>query len=96
MVGTRSGKMLSGKYEIRLEGDFEKNYRRLDSNMTRRINEAIETISKHPYAGDKLKEKRFKGLYKYRVGSYRIIYDIDPQNRVCYLQNVWVRGKAYK
>ena len=27
IVGTRSGKTLSGKYEIRLEGDFEKNYR---------------------------------------------------------------------
>ena len=47
--------MLSGKYEIRLEGDCKKLF-----------------------------------------GSYRIIYDIDSQNRVCYLQNVWIRGKAYK
>ena len=62
MAGTRSGKTLSGKYETTLEGDFEKNYRRLDSNMTRRINTAKETISKPLYAGDKSKEERFKGF----------------------------------
>ena len=96
MANTQSGRMLSETYEIRLEGDFKKIYRRLDSNMTRRVNEAIDKISNNPYLGVKLKQKKFGGLYRFRVGAYRLIYAIDSKNKVCYLQNLWVRSKAYK
>ena len=63
MANTQSGRMLSETYEIRLEGDFKKIYRRLDSNMTRRVNEAIDKISNNPYLGVKVEtEKVWRSL----------------------------------
>ena len=93
----RDGKMLGGTYEVRLIGDSVKHYNRLDDNMTHRVNEAIKLLEEAPSVnGERLKEKRYRGLYKLRVGRYRIFYEIDRENRVCYVQSILTRGRAYK
>ena len=72
-------------------------YNRLDTNMKRRVNEAIERLIQNPFFGPniiKLKRSR-PGQYRYRVGSYRIIYEVDTQNQKCNVLNISTRGKAY-
>jgi len=48
----------------------------LDKSVVMRILESIEkNLSENPYIGKPLTGK-YKGLYKYRVGKYRVIYTI--------------------
>ena len=95
----RSGKTLSGNYEVELSSDFEKGSRKLtkgNSRLVDDIEKAIDKISVNPLIGEPLKTPQFRGLWKYRVGKYRLIYRIDFKNKTCYLIYIKRRDKAYK
>ena len=65
-------------FKIELTKNAEKFFLKLwksHPEMARRVANALEQIAKDPEIGTPLKAK-FKGLYKYRVGTYRIIYQI--------------------
>ena len=96
MAYTKNGKTSSDEYEIRFEGRSGKQYRNIDHSMIDRINEAIRKISYNPHIGETMKGKKFHGLRKYRIGGYRMIYEIDKERRVCYIQSIRRRDKAYK
>ena len=49
-----------------------------------RIKASLRDIEKNPYLGDKLKNSN---LYKDRVGSYRILYEIDSRNKIIKVLN---------
>ncbi|MEK9149530.1 MAG: type II toxin-antitoxin system mRNA interferase toxin, RelE/StbE family [Candidatus Desantisbacteria bacterium] len=48
---------------------------KFDKKKKEKIKEAIKLIAKYPFKGKKLKGK-LEGLRSYRVGIYRIIYQI--------------------
>lgn len=99
MARQRSGKTLSGNYEIQLSSDFKKGARRLtkgNSELIDDIEKAIGKISENPLIGEPLKTPQFRGLWKYRVGKYRLIYSMDFKNKTCYLRYIKRRNKAYK
>jgi mRNA interferase RelE/StbE len=51
-------------------------------------------ISSDPFKDKKLKGI-FLGLYKFRFGSYRIIYKIDSGKKIVYILRVRYRKEAY-
>ena len=51
-------------------------------------------ISEDPCKGKKLKGK-FSGLYKFRFGSYRVIYEIDSSLKTIYVLRVSHRKDVY-
>ena len=95
MVFSENGKTLNVMYDIRTEGKFDKQYGRLDENMTRRANQAIEILKNRPFVGQKLSGK-FAGLRKIEIGSYRLVYEVDSGEKACYLQSILPRKDAYK
>ena len=89
--------MLSVKFEVQFTNKAQTRYNSLDTNMTRRINAALERLTQNPFFGPniaKLKGSHI-GQYRYRVGSYRIIYEVDQQNQKCIVLSISTRGKAY-
>ena len=64
--------------EIRYKASVVKDLKKLDREDRNRILSEIErNLIQDPDRGEKLKGK-FKGLLKYRVGDYRIIYTKIP------------------
>ncbi len=70
-------------YEIRYKSSIKKDLSGLPKKEIKRILDAIEsTLKLDPYRGKKLTGK-FEGLYRIRIGNYRVIYAIEGKE-------VWV------
>ena len=57
--------------------------------------QAIEKTVSNPYAGTKL-HRELEGLWRWRVGKYRIIYTIDEEQKLIVFLDVGPRKAIYK
>ena len=86
-------------YEIAFTRNAEKYYDRLDDNTAARINRAIDLISQNPTYNQNRNIKKLSGRdreYSYRVGQYRIIYQIDEDLQVYNILSIGPRGDVYQ
>ncbi len=89
--------MFDAMFEVLLTEEAEKHYNAFDVKMTRRVNKAMELLATNPFFGPNIVKLKgqYTGLYRYRVGSYRIVYSVDRINRLCVIKGIYPRGKAY-
>ena len=89
--------MLNATFEIQFTSEADTHYNRLDENMTRRVDTAIDTLMQNPFFGPNITKLRgrYAGQYRYRVGSYRIFYSVDTRRRKCIVSGIHPRGRAY-
>ena len=86
-------------YKIRTTPTFERDIKKLDRSIARRIIEKIEQLDntpeilKHPV---KYLPKDLEGLQKYRVGDWRVLFWLDHQQKEITLYGVEHRSKVYK
>ena len=64
-------------YSISLKSSAAKELKNLPSELQRRIAKAISKLIQDPRFLGVVKLKGNDNLYRYRVGEYRIIYNID-------------------
>lgn len=83
------------KYTIVIEKPAEKFIMRLAQPEKERVLKAIHEL---PYKGDikRLQGKKSLGMYRLRVGSYRIIYTVDNGKLVICVVDAGNRGDVYK
>lgn len=83
------------KYTIVIERLAEKFIVKLPKPEKERILKAIYQL---PEGNDikELKEKKNKGLYRLRVGDYRIIYTVDNGRLIVCVVDAGNRGEIYK
>ncbi len=85
-------------WQIRFTETAEKQLAKLDSQIKKRIIEYLNikiAQSENPMGfGDSLKEN-LTGLWKYRVGSYRIICEIQEEQIVILILRIGHRSKIY-
>jgi mRNA interferase RelE/StbE len=78
---------------------FQKSIKRVDKALQGRVLDAIIALSKQPMAahGDTIKplEGDFEGLWRYRIGDYRLVYQLDVAARTVVLLYFSARGSAY-
>jgi len=61
-------------YKIEYKSSVARDLKKLDKSVAKFILQQLETsLSENPNSGLPLKGQ-FKGLFKYRIGDYRIIY----------------------
>ena len=96
-VDSKNGTMLNVTFEVQLTDEATTHYQSLDANMTRRVDNAMDTLGRNPLFGPNIVKLKgqYAGLYRYRVGRYRIIYRIDMENHRCIIRSIYPRGKAY-
>ncbi len=82
-------------FEIYATKRFLKEFSKLPFHMQGRIKERLNILKEDPTAGIPL-TAGFSGKYKFRVGNYRIIYEIDFEERKIYLMAVGHRKIIYK
>lgn len=82
------------QYKIKIEKLAEKFIMKLAKPEKERVLRAIYRL---PNEGDikQLKGKRSKGLYRLRVGDYRIIYTVDNGELIVYVIDAGNREQIY-
>jgi len=80
------------RYELVIARRFFKDLRKIDPHDQERILEALRQIGQKPYAGSKVVVAE-TGQYRWRVGPYRIRYDIEGD--IFHVLRVRHRREAY-
>ena len=82
------------RYAIVFAPRAKKQIDRLPSKIKIRIANALDILAYNPYLGKALKGD-LKGLYSYRIGDYRIIYDILRNKLIIEIIKVMHRRDVY-
>jgi len=82
-------------YKPILTRNFTREFDKLPKSVKERILEALEKVAENPYTGTKLRGK-LEGLWRWRIGKYRIIYLIDEKERAAVFLDVGLRKTIYE
>ena len=80
-------------YNVIIERQAEKYILKLDKPTAKRIRNAIDRIAENPAIGERL--TKHEAEYKYRVGGYRILYDVSETEVTITIVKVGPRGDVY-
>jgi mRNA interferase RelE/StbE len=85
-------------YRIEFARKAAKFYQRTDAATARRLNLIFEKLLKSPLNLPNIKQLKgnLVGSYRIRVGDIRIVYSIDDENEVIYIEVIGFRGDIYK
>ncbi|MGM0381012.1 MAG: type II toxin-antitoxin system RelE family toxin [bacterium] len=84
-------------YRLRVHPRVSKDFSKLDPPIATRIKKRIkERLSNRPdYFGEPLRGT-LKGLWKFRVGDYRVVYRVDAEKKIINILAVSHRKDAYQ
>lgn len=84
-------------YRIEVSNRAKKSLRKLDRKIVERVFDELEFVSTldNPRSRGKALEGDLKGLWRYRVGDYRIICDIEDGVMVVLVVEVGHRSRIY-
>jgi mRNA interferase RelE/StbE len=84
-------------WEIVLTRPSEKVYDNAPRDIKGRLDECFKTLEQNPLHGNNVKALtgKLKGLYRYRVGDWRIIYRLNIKQKVVEIIAILSRGDAY-
>ena len=81
------------KFQIKLLKPARKFIEKQPKSQQERI---LKAIAKLPDNGDTKPLSGYTGVYRLRVGNYRIIYSVDQEILLIKIENAGVRGDIYK
>lgn len=67
-----------------------------EKGIQKRIAEGLKGLLKIPPEGDIKSMKGYTELYRLRVGTFRILFEINHNEKVIYIQAIGNRGDIYK
>jgi len=82
-------------YHILITSKAKKQIDRLPQKIKEKIGSAILEIASNPLIGKALKAQ-LKGLYSFRAGNYRIVYEIDNKKICIFILKVMHRREVYR
>jgi mRNA interferase RelE/StbE len=87
------------KFQIELSSKAKKFYEACPKALAHRLNECFLNLESDPYRGPnikKLKTRSQENLYRYRVGDYRVIYEVLEHEVVVLVVKIAPRGDVYR
>ena len=82
-------------YKLETTRRFEKDFRKLASDLKQQIDKHVRLLEIQPYSGKRLRGE-FEGSYSLRLGDYRIVYWVDEAAKRIILLTVAHRRKVYE
>lgn len=82
-------------YKARFSNEFLRKEKNLPHEVKKRLIATVKEILVSPYAGIQL-HGPLKGLYKRRIGKYRIIYEVSHHQNLVIFHTVDLRKRIYK
>lgn len=83
-------------YEIVFSKKAEKAYSKLPGDIRIRIDQKLNYLRVTPRGPDTKKLVGEQNAYRTRVGTYRIVYEIEDNDLVVWILDVGHRGSIYK
>ncbi len=85
-------------FEIEFSKKAEKFYRYADEKTVRILNRCLEIMAKEPFYHANIKKLHgeFEGSYRYRSGSLRIVYSVNKEEKIVYIEVITDRGMSYR
>jgi mRNA interferase RelE/StbE len=83
-------------YKLRLEKRATKALQKIAEPMKSRIIKALDEMTRDPFSGDiKALQGEWKGLYRRRVGDFRIVYSLDSDIKIVSVESITDRKDSY-
>ena len=83
-------------YKVKFSKKAEKAYKKLPGNIKVRIDQKINYLRLTPRGNDTKKLVGNANAYRTRVGSYRIVYEIEDDKLLIWVLDVGPRGSIYQ
>lgn len=83
-------------FEIQYEPRAGKELAKLDPPVARRLLDAIDRLGEDPRPNKSTRLKDFSGLWRWRVGDYRIVYAIRDTELIILVVEIGHRGEIYR
>ena len=83
-------------YKVVTKPSIEKDLRPLPKSAVTRILSQIEGLGESPFPRDAVKLEGSTGLFRIRVGDYRIICEVDREAKQVIIHHVRHRRDVYK
>lgn len=84
-------------FRVNILKEAQREFQQLDKSVARRISQRVIWLAENL---DKIKPEvlsgELSGLYKFRVGAYRLIYEILPNEQLIIIHAVGHRREIYK
>ncbi|MFZ2171506.1 MAG: type II toxin-antitoxin system RelE/ParE family toxin [Methylococcaceae bacterium] len=87
------------KWQIKLKDSAAKSLKSLDTSAKQRIERFVDQLSEtdNPRShGKALQGKKYAGLWRYRIGDYRLICQIKDNELIILLLEIGHRKDVYK
>ena len=81
------------EFEVEFSSKSKKFLKKLQKNISLRMLEKFEQIKENPFRF--LEHYEGEG-YKFRIGDYRALIDIDFENKILFVRVLDKRGRIYK
>ncbi|GAB3225723.1 type II toxin-antitoxin system RelE family toxin [Spirosoma arcticum] len=83
-------------YAVEYDEAALRDLKKLPKKAQGQIIELADDLAKNPRPEGVESLKQFKGLYRVRVGSYRVVYSIEDGNKVVIIAAIGDRKDIYK
>ena len=81
-------------WELIIDDVLRKRLKRIPTDDSKRIFAIMQGMVFNPYAGDIEKMKGEKDVWRRRIGSYRVFYEIYKKRKIIYVFNVQRRTSS--
>lgn len=87
---------MNSGYRLIYHRDAVKFVAKLEKVLQERIAQGLKGLTELPPRGDIKLMKGYQGLYRLRIGSFRVLFEIQHNEKVIYIQAIDSRGSIYK
>jgi mRNA-degrading endonuclease RelE of RelBE toxin-antitoxin system len=82
-------------YDVLLSRGAARRLKAMAPGARTRVLKALERARGDPLRGKKLRGE-LEGLFSLRVGQVRVVYEVDPDEKVIVVHGIGPRGDVYK
>ena len=87
---------MAARYALVTRPAASRDLKHLPVAVQRRIDAQILSLARNPFPPDAKKLEGLEGLYRVRVGDYRVLYLVDTKQHVVTIARVRHRREAYR
>jgi len=82
-------------FKVKIHKKVAREILRLPKNIREQILDAIRNMRKDPFSGDVKPIKGVRGVFRRRVGDYRIAFSVDFENKIIVILRIGHRRSFY-
>lgn len=85
-------------YEVFLVREAQRVYERAPAALARRLNRCFQQLGRNPYEHPNIKRLKgpLSGYFRYRVGDWRVVYQVNEQEHRVIVLLIVHRSQAYR